>query len=225
MRLTNSRAFHAALLLTSFLLSQRAPAALISFSGTSNDGHAVSATVTVTPAVGTLTMVVTNTTATTLDSGELLTGINFNLGGLAATLTSKLGIERTVASDGSFVDTMSPQNLTWSLNPQGGGNYELNFTPDSSDSIIAAPSGSDYSGANGSIKGNNGHNPFTAVVGTFVFNVPGMTATSPVTITTFRYGTTLQPANGTIVPEPASLMLTVAGLALFMHARRKPRCA
>ena len=204
------------------VLGTAAQAALIAFTGTSSDGHAVSATVDFTLAAGTATVILTNTTATTHDAGELFTGIDFNFGGLTPSLTSKTGIQRTVTGSGSFTDTPAVQDLSWSLSSLGSGAYELNFNPNAKDAIIAPPSGSDYSGANGSIKGNAGHNPFAAVSATFVLSVPGLLATSPVSLTTLRFGTSLDPATGTIiVPEPTCLVLTLAATALLAYRRRR----
>jgi hypothetical protein len=203
------------LILTSVFAPSGASAALISFSGTSSDGHAISGKADFTLGAGTVTVKLTNTTATTLDAGELFTGLDFNLGGLTPSLTSKTGIERSVTGSGSFSDTGSAQNLSWSLVSLGSGNYQLNFNPDASDAIIAPPLGGNYSGTNGSIKGNAGHNPFAAESATFVLTVPGATTATPVNVTTFRFGTTLDPATSVttnLVPEPTTCVLLVMGL-------------
>ena len=207
-----------ALVMASVFIASEAPAALISFSGNSSDGHAVSGTADFTLGAGTVTVKLTNTTTTTLDAGELFTGLDFSLGGLTPSLTSKTGIERTVDGSGAFTDTGSAQNLSWSLISLGGGSFQLNFNPNAEDAIIGPPSGGNYSGANGSIKGNNGHNPFAAVTATFVLTVPGATASTPVSVTTFRFGTTLDPATDTTatttttVPEPSTCVLLILGL-------------
>src|SRR5262249_50971441 len=153
-----------------------ASATLISFSGTSSDGHAVSGAADFALSAGSAAITLTNTTATTLDAGELFTGLDFSLGGLTPSLMSKTGIERTVAGGGTYSDTGIAQNLSWSLASLGGGRYQLNFNPDAADGIIGPPSAGSYSGANGSIKGNSGHNPFAAQTATFVLNVPSLTA-------------------------------------------------
>src|SRR6476469_8693347 len=119
-----------ALVLASVFSLKNASAALISFSGTGSDGHSVSGTADFTLGVNAVTVKLTNTTATTLDSGELFTGLDFKLGGLTPSLTSKSGIQRTVTDSGSFSDTGSAQNLSWSLVSLGSGNYQLNFNPD-----------------------------------------------------------------------------------------------
>jgi hypothetical protein len=199
-------------------------ASTISFSGTSSDGHAVSGTADFTAGTNTVTVKLTNTTANTLDAGELFTGLDFSLGGLTPTLSSKTGIPRTVNGNGTFSDTGGAQSLSWSLVSNGGGSFQLNFNPDAKDSIIAAPSGSTYT-ATGSIKGNNGHNPFAAVSAIFVLNVPGATAATPINVTTWRFGTTLDPGTGTTtttaVPEPASCGLLLLGLVAALRKRSR----
>jgi hypothetical protein len=212
-----------AILASLALPSLNSRASTISFSGSSSDGHTVSGTADFTPAAGTVTVKLTNTTANTLDAGELLTGLDFSLGGLTPTLTSKTGIQRTVNGNGTFSDTGSAQNLSWSLVSNGGGSFQLNFNPDAKDAIIAAPSGSTYI-STGSINGNNGHNPFAALSATFVLNVPGATAATPFSVTAVRFGTTLDPATGTTittnsVPESASCILLLLGLTAALRKR------
>jgi hypothetical protein len=166
----------------------------------------------------TVTVKLTNTTTTTLDAGELFTGLDFMLGGLTPTLTSDTGIQRTVDGGGAFTDTGAAQNLSWSLASLGGGTYQVNFNPDAKDGIIGPPTAGSYSGANGSIKGNAGHNPFAAEMATFVLSVPDLEADTPVSVKTFRYGTTLDPA---IVPEPATAVLLMGAWACLAAGRRR----
>jgi PEP-CTERM motif len=200
-------------LMIASVFTSTAPASLISFSGNSSDGPAVTGTAEITPGAGTAAVKLTNTTTTTLDAGELFTGIDFSLGGLTPSLATITGIERNVVGSGAFTDTGSAQNLSWSLVSLGGGSFQLNFNPNAKDAIIGPPSGGNYSGSNGSIKGNNGHNPFTAETATIVLTVPGATANTPVSVTTFRYGTGLHPADGTIsIPEPSTCALLLFGL-------------
>jgi hypothetical protein len=155
-----------------------------------------------------------------LDAGELLTGLDFDLGGLTPTLTSKTGIARTVAGSGSFTDTGSVQDISWQLVSLSGGNYQLNFNPNAKNAILAPPSIATYT-ANSSINGNPGHNPFVAVTGTFLLNVPGMTNATNVLVRTFRFGTSLQP--GQAVPEPAFIISAMMAVLTFACQRRLPR--
>jgi hypothetical protein len=198
-----------------------ASATTVSFSGTSIDGHAVSGTADFTLAAGSATIKLTNTTATTHDAGELLTGIDFSLGGLALTLSSKTGIERTVAGNGTFSDTGSPQNLSWSVTSLGSGNFQLDFSPDAKDAILGPTSGGNYSGANSSIDGNGGHNPFVDEMATFVVTNANLTPNTQISVSHFLYGTGPDPANGTItvgggpnIPEPSTFVLMAIGLSL-----------
>jgi hypothetical protein len=194
-------------------------AAIITFSGQSSDGHAVSgsADFTLNAGADTVTVKLTNTTTTTLDAGELFTGLDFSLGGLTPAMSSATGIQRTVASDGTFVDTGAAQNLSWMLVGLGGGSYQLNFNPNAKDAIIGPPTAGSYSGANSSIKGNNGHNPFAAEMAVFELSVPGLEADTPVSVSTWRYGTTLDPAT----PEPLSGVLLLLGMACLACGRRR----
>jgi len=209
---------------TLFIASQASAAPML-FSGTSSDGHPVSAIVDfiLNDATDTVSVTLTNTTATTLDSGELFTGLDFTIGGLTPTLTSATGYQRTVDAGGVYVDTGSPQNLSWSVAAQGGGVYQLNFTPNAKDSIIGPPTAGSYAGANGSIKDNGGHNPFAAEEAQFELSVPGLGPNSVVELLVFRYGTTLAPATPTITPfpEPASFALAAMGLVAVAAQRRR----
>jgi hypothetical protein len=198
-------------------------AAPIPFSGFGPDGHPVSATAefTLNAALDTVVVKLTNTTTTTLDAGELFTGLDFSLGGLTPTLLSDTAIRREVDNAGVFSDTGGAVNITWSLATLGSGVYQLNFNPNAADGIIGPPSGGNYAGANGSIKGNAGHNPFAALMATFELSVPGLEANTPVSISAWRFGTTLGIGiSQNEIPEPSTLL--IAGMAAFaILARRR----
>jgi hypothetical protein len=207
------------------LLASQASAVPMIFSGLSADGHPVSAIADfiLNDATDTVSVKLNNTTTTTLDAGELFTGLDFTISGLTPTLTSDTGIQRTVDAAGAFVDTGSAQNLSWSVASLGSGVYQINFTPGANDGIIGPPTAGSYAAANGSIKGNAGHNPFAAEEAEFELSVPGLGPDSIVELLVFRYGTTLQPATGTItpMPEPASLALAGIGLVAMAAQRRR----
>lgn len=197
-------------------------AVTIPFGGLSSDGHPVSGNITYTlnPAGDTITFVLENTTATTLDAGELFTGVDFSVGGLTASLGSANGIQRTVVGDGTFSDA-GPNALTWGVDSLGGGQYQLNFHPNAKDALLGPPSSGTYVGANGSIKGNPGHTPFSALTPTFVVNVPNLTPATPFSITGVRFGTNLDPvANLQLFPEPSSLALALAALVPLARRRK-----
>jgi hypothetical protein len=217
------RSFIAGAILVCSMCAANASAALFSFSGTSSDSHPVSgsADFTLNAGADTVTVKLSNTTATTSDSGELFTGLDFSLGGLTPTMTSDTGIERTVDGSGNFVDTGVAQNLSWSLASLGSGMFQLNFNPNAEDGIIGPPTAGSYSGANGSIKANAGHNPFAAEMAVFELSVPGLEADTAVDVTVFRYGTTLDRAPpDTEVPEPSTVLLVSIASALLALGRR-----
>jgi hypothetical protein len=230
--LSAARIAAALLLMGCGIATLPASAATVFFSGTSSDAHPISGSIdfTVNGAADTITVKLTNTTATTLDAGELFTGLDFTVGGLNPTMasTADTGIQRTVVGDGTFSDTGLAQNLTWQLDSLGGGTFQLNFNPDAKDSIIGPPSGGNYAGATGSIKGNGGHNPFAAEMAQFVLNVPNLEDNTPVVAKVVRFGTTLDaatvfipdPTGDPVVPEPASWILLSGCAALALRRWR-----
>jgi hypothetical protein len=194
------------------------------FSGNSSDGHPVSGSVdfTLNPAADTVTVKLTNSTPHTFDAGELFTGLDFSFGGLTPTLSSVTGILRTINSNGTFSDTGSAQNMSWMLDPLGGGTFQINFHPNARHAIVGPPTAGTYAGANASVRANPGHTPYAAEMAVAQLSVPGLEASTPVNVTAFRYGTDLDPATGTIViiPEPSTLVLAMVGLALMARRRR-----
>ncbi len=211
---------------------------IFSFSGTTTDSHAISGTAEFTrDAVNdTLTVKLTNTTPITYDAAELLTGIGFSVGDLSSTLLSDTGVERSVDDMGGYFDSSGSVDLSWSLDEDPAPPYpvylhQLNFHPDAEDGILGPPSGDgpDYSAANGSIKGNAGHDPFAAEMAVFVLSVPGLETSTPIVVSAFLYGTDLTPGTGgiivqeEIIPEPSTLFLggiAAVGVLLLMISRR-----
>jgi hypothetical protein len=198
-----------------------ASAATMHFSGVNADGNPVSgsAEFALDASSDTVHVKLTNTTPTTRYAGELFTGIDFSLDGLAPSLASDLGVQRSVNSSGAFTDSATARNLSWGLHSLGEGVYQMNFNPNAKDAIIGPPTLGSYSGANGSIKGNPGHNPFAAQIADFVLSVPGLNAGTEVTVSAFRFGTDLAPATST-VPEPATALLVTIGMAIARCSRR-----
>ena len=202
------------------------------FVGLGPDGHPVSASADFTAVGDTLTVKLTNTTAPTLHAGGLFTGLEFSVTG-SPTLTSDTGIERTIHGDGTFTDSGSAQDLSWSLVPLGGDMWQLNFNPDAKHAIVGPPTAGNYALANASVRGNPGHNPYAAEMAVMELNVPGIGAAPlpSVVVKSFLFGTDLRPGvpdNGGIVPgggpeipEPTAGLLLLLGSAAFAWRRSR----
>jgi len=78
--------------------------------------------------------------------------------------------------------------------------------------IIGGTGSGAYANANGSIAGNDPHNPFLAGTVTFILIVPGVTVNSTFSNVVIQFGTTATPPETQEVPEPASMLLLGSGL-------------
>jgi hypothetical protein len=78
--------------------------------------------------------------------------------------------------------------------------------------IIGGNGSGAYANANGSIAGNDPHNPFLVGTVTFTLVVPGVTVNSTFTNVVIQFGTEATPPQTQQVPEPASMFLLGTGL-------------
>ena len=86
-------------------------------------------------------------------------------------------------------------------------------SPAGPDQTIIGGSGTGtYANANGSIAGNNPHNPFLVGTVTFTVVVPGVTVNSTFSNVVIQFGTTATPPETVQTPEPASMLLLGTGL-------------
>jgi hypothetical protein len=153
-------------------------AAVITY-GTADDatlnGHPIAGRATFTTTNGGLTLLLENLSSDSVSVIQNISGIQFTVtDATTGSLTSSAGTPRTIAKDGTFVDS-AVRNTDW-LFAFGAGTFSLTALgangPD--ETIVGAPSGTNaYSNANGSIADNNPHNPFLALSATFRHRKPG----------------------------------------------------
>jgi hypothetical protein len=190
-----------------------------------NGGLPVSSKAEFTMAIDVISITLTNTLDNPKSVSQNLSdlGFYFTIPGAVptGTLISSSGVERTVASNGTYTDG-SGVSTGWALSAVTGGLY-LNVlgTPVGPEhTIIGDPNGSNvYSNANNSITGNGPHNPFLAGPVTFTILAPGVTESTTISSVWFSYGTTAS----TSVPEPTTLLLLGLGLVGVAGFRRKFR--
>src|ERR1044072_783104 len=78
--------------------------------------------------------------------------------------------------------------------------------------IIGGTGSGAYANANGSIAGNDPHNPFLVGTVTFTLVVPGVTVNSIFSNVAIQFVTEATPPQTQQVPEPASMFLVGTGL-------------
>jgi hypothetical protein len=155
------------------------------------------------------------------DLGFAFTGLNAPTSG---TISSSSGVERIVAGDGTFTSG-NTVDTGWYLTsdvifPFGTGLelYVLDTAVGPAHTIIGpAGPGDLYSNANGSIAGNDPHNPFLYGA-TFTLSVPGIVGSTGIAGVEWSFGTTA----GNIIqtPEPTTLLLLGSGMLVLAFARR-----
>jgi hypothetical protein len=211
-----------------------APAAIMVYetpAGATPAGQPVSARATITTGVNSISVLLENLLVNPTGVAQNLSGFAFSLSGgqTLATLTSSSGMERVVNSDRSFTDN-GLVSTGWAIEAITGG-IKLNVLGSGTGpahTIIGDPAASGlYASSNGSIRGNGPHNPFLAGDVSFDLSVPGVTADTLLTGTSFFFNTSngqfatgeLKSSN-VMIPEPgAAGALAVAGAAAVLRRR------
>jgi len=174
--------------------------------GATTSGGPVDANATFMTGAGTLTIKLVNLEANPTDVAQLISDLTFTLssGQTSGNLTSSSGLERTVAGNGSFADGSLPVDTGWALT---GLHLDVLGTPIGPAHLIIGPpdASNKYSNANGSIAGNNAHNPFLTGA-EFTISIPTLTSQDNVTSATFSFGTT---AGQNLVPGVPQIINTI----------------
>src|SRR5262245_42070965 len=137
--------------------------------GATTSGGSVNAKVTFSQAGNVLTIKLENLQGQVpnFDVAQAVSGLSFSIAGVGpGVLTSQTGEQITVATDGSFTSG-GVGSTFWGFPVNSGGNFKLtalgfaspgNQAPD--ELILGPPNGSNLYTGNGSINGNDPHNPF-----------------------------------------------------------------
>src|SRR5690242_8391673 len=174
---------------------------------------------------GTVTITLNNnlTNAQVLSVIQNISGVYFQVSGYNGGAVSLSGSNSTQSTN---IDGSGNAVLAGAVNPTGwaGGHSGNTITvcvicafgissPAGPDQTIIGGTGSGtYANANGSIAGNNPHNPFLAGTLTLTLVVPGVTVNSTFSNVVIQFGTTATPPETQSVPEPASMLLLGTGL-------------
>jgi len=222
------------------MLATTAHAGLFTFQtaagATESGGNPVSASANITTGAGTMTITLNNLLVNPTTVAQNLSDFSFVLSGTTSlgSLGTNTGQEITVAANGTAI-TGGTVATGWIFSSPSAGSYLLDVLgaggAGPEHTIIGLPgAGGIYTNANGSIAGNDPHNPFLNQSATFTLNINGVTTNTTVSNVLFSFGTVSGnnvPGGGnnnSTVPEPVSLSLVGGGLlALGLLRKRLPR--
>ena len=174
---------------------------------------------------GTVTITLNNnlTNAQVVSVIQNVSGVYFQVSGYNGGAVSLSASNSTQSTD---INNAGTASLLGAVNPTGwaaghSGStitvcvicaFGVNSPAGPDQTIIGGTGSGTYANANGSIAGNNPHNPFLAGTVTFTVLVPGVTVNSTFSNVVIQFGTTATPPETLQTPEPASMLLLGTGL-------------
>jgi len=177
---------------------------------------------------GTVTITLNNnlTNAQVVSAIQNVSGVYFQVSGYTLGAVSLSGSNSTQSTN---INGSGTATLAGAVNPTGwaagsngalitacvvcAGGFNANPSAGPDQTLIGGTGSGAYANANGSIAGNDPHNPFLVGTLTLTLVVPGVTVNSTFSNVVIQFGTTATPPNpGQPVPEPASMLLLGTGL-------------
>lgn len=176
---------------------------------------------------GTVTITLNNnlTNAQVVSVIQNVSGVYFQVSGYTLGAVSLSGSNSTQSTN---IDGSGNAVLAGAVNPTGwgaghngalitacvvcDGSFGASPSAGPDQTLIGGTGSGTYANANGSIAGNNPHNPFLAGTLTLTLVVPGVTVNSTFSNVVLQFGTTATPPTQQEVPEPASMLLLGTGL-------------
>jgi len=189
---------------------------------------------TIVAGAGTVTITLNNnlSNAEVISVIQNVSGIYFTVSGYnggAVSLTSSNSTQSTnIAANGTAVLGGAVNPTGWAAGHSGTTleacvvcAYGVGPTVGPEQTLIGGTGSGVYASANGSIAGNDPHNPFLAGTLTLTLATPGVTANSTFSNVVVQFGTEATPPIST--PEPISIVLLGMGLLGIAGLARKRR--
>ena len=174
---------------------------------------------------GTVTITLNNnlTNSQVVSVIQNVSGVYFQVSGYnggAVSLSSSNSTQSTNVADNGTGSLQGAVNPTGWAGGHSGNTitvcvicaFGINAPAGPDQTIIGGDGVGPYTNANGSIAGNDPHNPFLVGTVTFTLVVPGVTVNSTFSNVVIQFGTTATPPQTQQVPEPASMFLLGTGL-------------